>query len=174
MSSADDSDRSSTLEHARARYDARAWTEAYDAFSSLDGAVPLGPSDLALFATTAYMLGRVKEMLATQERVYRGYLDEGEPEACHEPHVGDHEGEGHRRGQGERARRRTRRPARSSGSSIGHAATGALGIVRGFGCSARHHSRRRWSERTRAVANLEDRRASAKTSPAAGPPGRRN
>ena len=79
MSSAGDSERADLLEQARSAYAARSWTEAHDAFAALDGAEPLGPSDLALFAATAFMLGKVAEMLATQERAYHAYLEAGEP-----------------------------------------------------------------------------------------------
>jgi DNA-binding CsgD family transcriptional regulator/tetratricopeptide (TPR) repeat protein len=51
----------------------------YDTFSTLDSAEPLTPPDLELFATAAYMLGKVTEMLATQERAYHAYIEVGEP-----------------------------------------------------------------------------------------------
>ena len=79
MSSADDSERANLLEHARLAYTARSWTEAFDGFAALDGAEPLRPSDLALFAATAFMLGKVTEMLATLERAYHAYIEVGEP-----------------------------------------------------------------------------------------------
>jgi len=79
VSSADETERADLLEHARSAYAARSWTDAYDAFAALDGAEPLGPSDLELFGATAYMLGKVAEMLATLERAYHAYLEAGEP-----------------------------------------------------------------------------------------------
>ncbi|MBK5268964.1 MAG: hypothetical protein JJE47_16210 [Acidimicrobiia bacterium] len=79
MSSAGDSERSDLLEAARSSYAARSWTNAYDAFATLDDAGLLKPSNLELFATTAYMLGKVTEMLATQERAYHGYIEAAEP-----------------------------------------------------------------------------------------------
>jgi len=79
VSSADDAERAKLLEHARSSYATRSWTEAYDAFSALDGAEPLRPSDLAWFAATAFMLGKVTEMLTTLERAYHAYLEVGEP-----------------------------------------------------------------------------------------------
>jgi DNA-binding CsgD family transcriptional regulator len=74
----DDSARVDLLDRARLSYADRAWTEAHGAFAAADKAAPLEPSDLALFATTAYMLGKVSEMLATQERAYHAYLEQGE------------------------------------------------------------------------------------------------
>ena len=79
MSSADNAERSDLLERARSSYAARSWTATYDTFSTLDSAEPLTPRDLELFATTAYMLGKVTEMLATQERAYHAYIEVGEP-----------------------------------------------------------------------------------------------
>ena len=74
----DDSSRANLLDRARLSYADRAWTEAHEAFDAADKAAPLEPSDLALFATTAYMLGKVSEMLGTQERAYHAYLEQGE------------------------------------------------------------------------------------------------
>jgi DNA-binding CsgD family transcriptional regulator len=68
-------DRVVELERGRSACWAEAWTEAYESLSAADRSVPLGPEDLELLATSAYMLGREDEYLATLERAHRGYLD---------------------------------------------------------------------------------------------------
>lgn len=66
------------LERGRAAYARRAWQEAHDALSSSDRATPLGPEDLDLLATSAYMLGRDDESMAMLERAHHVYLAAGE------------------------------------------------------------------------------------------------
>ena len=74
----DDSSRAGLLGRARLHYADRAWRDAHRDFAAADEAAPLEPADLGLFATTAYMLGNVSEMLETQERAYHAYLEQGE------------------------------------------------------------------------------------------------
>ncbi len=78
VSSADHPDRASLLARARSAYVARTWTDAFDAFSTADGTEPLAPADLELRATSAYMLGKVRDMLEIQERAHHAYLDMGD------------------------------------------------------------------------------------------------
>ncbi len=63
------------LVRGREAYSAEAWIEAYESLSAADGPDPLGPKDLELLATCAYMLGREDEYLATLERAHRAHLD---------------------------------------------------------------------------------------------------
>ncbi|HSJ72379.1 MAG TPA: hypothetical protein VLA29_12125, partial [Acidimicrobiia bacterium] len=78
MANTDDLERESPLARARSAYTERRWTDAYTAFTEADTADPLGATDLELFATSAYMLGKVPEMLATQERAHHAYVAEGD------------------------------------------------------------------------------------------------
>jgi DNA-binding CsgD family transcriptional regulator len=65
------------LERGRAAYLARAWGDAYAALSEADRETTLEPSDLELFATAAYMLGRDDEWAAGLERAHQRYADAG-------------------------------------------------------------------------------------------------
>jgi DNA-binding CsgD family transcriptional regulator len=67
------------LEHGREAYARYAWLDAYSALSAADQATALGPEDLELLATSAYMLGRDDENLSGLERAHHGYLDAGQP-----------------------------------------------------------------------------------------------
>ena len=67
------------LERGREAYAAEAWLDAYGSLSAADTADPLGPLDLELLATSAYMLGRESEYLALLERAHRAHLDCGRP-----------------------------------------------------------------------------------------------
>jgi DNA-binding CsgD family transcriptional regulator len=68
-------DAADELERGRDAYSARAWIEARQSLSAADRSDPLGPDDLELLATSAYMLGREDEYLATLERTHRAHLD---------------------------------------------------------------------------------------------------
>ncbi len=72
----------SALERGRNAYAARAWVDAHALLQQADGSEPLGPSDLALLATAAYMLGRDEEWLAAHERAHHLHLEAGEAEAA--------------------------------------------------------------------------------------------
>ena len=52
--------------------------DAYESLSRADRVVPLGPQDLELLATSAYMLGRNDEYRSALERAHQAYLDAGE------------------------------------------------------------------------------------------------
>jgi DNA-binding NarL/FixJ family response regulator len=66
------------LERGRDFYAHRAWLGAYESLSAADQAVPMGPEDLELLATSAYMLGRDDDHLGVLERAHHGYLDGAE------------------------------------------------------------------------------------------------
>jgi DNA-binding CsgD family transcriptional regulator len=71
-------DRTALLVTAGSAYVARQWTDAYSAYATADGLEPLTAADLERYATAAYMLGKVPEMLAIQERAHHAYLAGGE------------------------------------------------------------------------------------------------
>jgi DNA-binding NarL/FixJ family response regulator len=56
----------------------RAWTDAHRSLSHADAQVPLGPDDLELLATAAYMLGRDDEQVRALERAHQAHLDAGD------------------------------------------------------------------------------------------------
>ena len=66
------------LERGREAHAKRAWTEAHDSLSLADEAAPLGPQDLELLATCAYMLGRDEEHSRGMERAHHAYVESGE------------------------------------------------------------------------------------------------
>ena len=61
------------LEEGRRAYAARRWQDAFDALSGADRTEPLGPADLELLSTSAYMLGRDDDLVGL-ERAYELYL----------------------------------------------------------------------------------------------------
>ena len=66
------------LEAGRELYQRRAWLDAYESLSRADQATPLGPEDLELLATAAYMLNRDHDFAATLERAHHLHLDVGD------------------------------------------------------------------------------------------------
>jgi DNA-binding CsgD family transcriptional regulator len=66
------------LERGRDAHARRAWTDAYESLSRADERGPLGPEDLELLATSAYMLGRDEEFVRTMERAHHAYAQSGE------------------------------------------------------------------------------------------------
>ena len=70
------------LERGGASSASHAWREAYESLSLADDARPLGPEDLVLLATSAYMLGREDEYVRALERAHYAYLDSGEVPAA--------------------------------------------------------------------------------------------
>ena len=70
------------LERGREAYSAEAWSDAYESLSAADRADPLGPEDLELLATSAYMLGREAQYLALLERAHRAHLGAVQPLAA--------------------------------------------------------------------------------------------
>jgi DNA-binding CsgD family transcriptional regulator len=67
------------LERGRAAYEGSAWTEAFDALQVADQAALLGPDDLELLATAAFMVGRAEDYIRSLERAYMAHLDAGAP-----------------------------------------------------------------------------------------------
>jgi tetratricopeptide (TPR) repeat protein len=65
------------LERGRAAYSVEAWSDAYGSLSAADRTDPLGPDDLELLATCAYMVGREAEYRELLERAHRAHLDTG-------------------------------------------------------------------------------------------------
>ena len=61
------------LERGRESYARRTWLEAHRLLSSVDRAAPLGVGDLELLATSAYMLGRDDDYVASLERRARRF-----------------------------------------------------------------------------------------------------
>jgi len=68
----------SDLEEARARFEQRAWEDAFQSFARADRATPLGCDDLELLAWSAALTGRDKETLETLERLHHNLIDEGQ------------------------------------------------------------------------------------------------
>jgi DNA-binding CsgD family transcriptional regulator len=66
------------LERGRDAHARRAWTDAYESLSLADEDEPLGPEDLELLATTAYMLGRDEEFVRAMERAHHAYAQAGD------------------------------------------------------------------------------------------------
>jgi ATP/maltotriose-dependent transcriptional regulator MalT len=68
----------SALERGRQAYARRAWKDSYELLQRADDAAPLETRDLALLATSAFMLGRDDEYLSLLERAHHAHLDAGE------------------------------------------------------------------------------------------------
>ena len=51
--------------------------DAYESLSAVDRRAPLGPGDLELLATSAYMIGSEDDYRGALERAHRAHLDEG-------------------------------------------------------------------------------------------------
>jgi DNA-binding NarL/FixJ family response regulator len=66
------------LEQGRESYASSAWTPAYESLARADELEPLAASDLELFATSAYMLGREDEWLKLMERACHLRAEAGE------------------------------------------------------------------------------------------------
>jgi DNA-binding NarL/FixJ family response regulator len=66
------------LERGRASYEARAWSDAYEALSRADARHPLAPEDLELLSRSAYMLGRDDDYSSGLERAHDLYLTAGD------------------------------------------------------------------------------------------------
>ena len=68
----------SDLERARAAYSARAWDDAYLAFSHADAHAPIAPADLEPLGWSAALTGRNEESFRASERLYQARLDAGD------------------------------------------------------------------------------------------------
>jgi DNA-binding NarL/FixJ family response regulator len=70
------------LESGREAFRRQAWRGAHEALTLADRSAELGPSDLEMLATSAYMLGREQEYREVLERAYRAHLEADEPLAA--------------------------------------------------------------------------------------------
>jgi DNA-binding CsgD family transcriptional regulator len=70
----------SALERGRDAYAHRAWVDAHAFLRRANESEPLGPSDLELLATAAYMLGRDDEWVSAHERAHHLHLEAGDVE----------------------------------------------------------------------------------------------
>src|SRR5437763_6224490 len=66
------------LERGRQLHATRAGRSAYTALSTAGRKAPLGPSDLELLATAAYMIGRDGDYLGALERAHHAHLAAGD------------------------------------------------------------------------------------------------
>lgn len=66
------------LKKGRRSYEGGAWKAAFEQLSAADRADPLGPGDLELLATAAYMLGREQDHADALERAHEAYLEAGD------------------------------------------------------------------------------------------------
>ena len=66
------------LEHGRACYGRRAWSEAYHALLCADQATPLAGDDLDRLATAADLTGHDHEFQHLIERLYRVHVESGD------------------------------------------------------------------------------------------------
>jgi DNA-binding NarL/FixJ family response regulator len=68
------------IRHGRESYQRRAWCDAYESLARADRKSPLGPRDLELLATSAYLVGHDTEFLTALDRAHHLYRDAGEAE----------------------------------------------------------------------------------------------
>jgi DNA-binding CsgD family transcriptional regulator len=66
------------LDHARQRYQQRAWADAFQAFLRADQKMPLEAEDLELLAMAAYLVGQDDEYLRTLERAHNTHMNAGQ------------------------------------------------------------------------------------------------
>jgi DNA-binding NarL/FixJ family response regulator len=66
------------VSRGREAFARRAWLEAFESLSRAGQAVPLGPDELELLATSAYMLGRDDDHVRALERAHHAHLDAGD------------------------------------------------------------------------------------------------
>ena len=69
-----------TLERGRAAFEVSAWVEAYDCLAAADAGASLAPTDIQLFASAAFLIGRDDESSALWARAHRAHLDRGDVE----------------------------------------------------------------------------------------------
>jgi DNA-binding NarL/FixJ family response regulator len=66
------------VSRGREAFARRAWLEAFESLSRAGQALPLGPDELELLATSAYMVGRDDEHVRALERAHQAHLDAGD------------------------------------------------------------------------------------------------
>ena len=71
-------DRAEELERGRKAYATRAWLQAYECLERAHAQEPLGPEDLELLSTVAFMLGRDDDCVSWLERAHLAHLEGGE------------------------------------------------------------------------------------------------
>jgi DNA-binding CsgD family transcriptional regulator len=71
-------DRADALERGREAYATRAWLQAYESLERAQAEEPLGPQDLELLSTVAFMLGRDDDCVSWLERAHLAYLEGGQ------------------------------------------------------------------------------------------------
>ncbi len=67
------------LERGRACYQQRAWRDAHQTLSCIDGSVGLAAPDLELLAMSAFLVGRDDEAVRVMERAHRAHLQAADP-----------------------------------------------------------------------------------------------
>ena len=67
----------SLLEGGRDSFANSSWSDAFESFTAAAQVGELAPEDLELLSTSAYMLGRVTEMLEYLEQAHHAYLNRG-------------------------------------------------------------------------------------------------
>lgn len=71
-------DRIAGRQQGRESYARRSWANAYESLTRADQADPLGPEDLELLATSAWMTGRDDDVVGALERAQRLYVEAGQ------------------------------------------------------------------------------------------------
>ena len=66
------------LQRGRESYARWAWADAHESLSLADESGPLGPEDLELLGTAAYMLGNEDEWMKALERAHHAHLEAGQ------------------------------------------------------------------------------------------------
>ena len=74
------SERGEQVEQGHAAYQRRAWPEAFSHLSTADHASALGPADLDVLATTAYLVGRDELADELVARAHHGWLEVDAPD----------------------------------------------------------------------------------------------
>jgi len=67
----------STIEQARAAFDAGAWAAAFAGLSVADAATPLEPDDLDRLSSAAYLVGEDEASIQARTRAHTGFLERG-------------------------------------------------------------------------------------------------
>lgn len=66
------------LENARKAFAQQAWSDAFDAFTAIDGVEPLGAADLELLSEASDNRGRGDDTIRVLQRAYRSHVESGE------------------------------------------------------------------------------------------------
>lgn len=71
--------RAATIDRGREAFAQQRWREAYSHLSAADRESPLGPADLEMLATAAYLIGEDASATALWTRAHHQLIDEGHP-----------------------------------------------------------------------------------------------